>query len=365
MNLIKYKTLIISSEFPPLPGGIGNHAYFLSKYLQKEENKVSVISNVRSINEDLEFDKQQDFKIYRIKRNLFTKVNRLKKAFLLTKKNEIIICSGKFSLWTGSFLKLFYYKKNYIAILHGTEIRAGGKLSRGLTQWSLKRFHKIIAVSNFTKEIALKYNSNLKIDVINNGFVIPNKNKINNSIHVNGIPKIVTVGNVTHRKGQHNVINALPILKKHFPEIQYHCIGIPTEEKIFKDLAKSLHVEKNVTFHGALPQKDLVSILNASDLFFMLSDVLENGDFEGFGIAILEANAIGLPSIGSNNSGISDAIKSGFSGELVNPKNKEEIVEAFIKIMNDYENYAANAISWSNNFTWDKIGKKYIEILEK
>lgn len=357
--------LLITSEFPPLPGGIGNHAYTLAKYLYEQDFKISVLTDFRSEKEDIAFDDKQNFNITRIQRNKLTQFQRIRKAFSLAKQNETIICSGKFSLWLGGLLQLFHSNKKYIAILHGSEIGAGGKLSRGLTQWSLKRFHKIIAVSNFTKEIALKYNSNLKIDVINNGFVIPNKNKINNSIHVNGIPKIVTVGNVTHRKGQHNVINALPILKKHFPEIQYHCIGIPTEEKIFKDLAKSLHVEKNVTFHGALPQKDLVSILNASDVFFMLSDVLENGDFEGFGIAILEANAIGLPSIGSNNSGISDAIKSGFSGELVNPKNKEEIVEAFIKIMNDYENYAANAISWSNNFTWDKIGKKYIEILEK
>ena len=97
----------------------------------------------------------------------------------------------------------------------------------------------------------------------------------------------------------------------------------------------------------------------------MLSDVLDNGDFEGFGIAILEASSLGIPSIGSNNSGIIDAIKTGFSGELVNPKNKGEIVQALLKIMNNYDDYSRNAIKWSANFSWDTIGAKYIEIIEK
>ena len=358
--------IIVTSEFPPLPGGIGNHAYTLANYLNDKDYKLTILTDFRSEKIDKAFDKKQDYKITRVKRNKFTQFQRIRKAFSLVKQNEFIICSGKFSLWLGGLLLLFYSNKKYIAILHGSEIGAGGKLSIGLTQWSLKRFHAIIAVSNFTKEIALKHNPNLEIEVINNGFIIPNENNPSNSKKtVVGIPKIVTVGNVTHRKGQHNVINALPLLKSYYPEIQYHCIGIPTEEKKFKELAISLNVDQHITFHGALSYDDLVSILKEADVFFMLSDVLENGDFEGFGIATLEANSLGLPSIGANNSGISDAIKNGFSGELVNPKNKEEIVEAFIKIMNDYENYSSNAISWSTNFSWDKIGAKYIEILER
>lgn len=366
------EVFIITSEFPPFPGGIGNHAYNLALQLNSNYKKVTIITNHRalSIEDEILFDNSKPFVVKRVKRyklSFITYLVRILKTLkaLFNSEKSIIIASGKYSLWNIAFVSCFYKKREYIAILHGSEIRAGGKISKMLTQWSLKRFSKIIAVSNFTKEIALKFNSNLKIDVINNGFVIPNSDSLKSSIEVNGSPKIVTVGNVTYRKGQHNVINALPLLKKHFPEIQYHCVGIPTEEKAFKDLAKNLNVAENVTFHGALPQEDFVTILNDSDVFFMLSDVLENGDFEGFGIAILEANTLELPAIGSNNSGIKDAIKTGFSGELVHPKNKEEIVEAFIKIMNDYENYSSKAKTWSNNFTWDKVGKNYIELIER
>lgn len=359
------KYLLISSEFPPLPGGIGNHAYHLAKYLHEANKEISVLTNIRDIKEDAAFDEIQKFKIYRIKRNLFTKLNRIKKAFTIAKRNETIICSGKFSLWTGGVLKLFFSNRKYIAILHGSEIRAGGKLSQVLTQWSLQKFNEIIAVSNFTRKSALANNQSLKVEVINNGFVRPEVVTTNNKLNSFGYPMIVTVGNVTFRKGQQNVINALPLLKKNFPGIHYHCIGIPTEKDIFSELAKSLNVQNNVTFHGALQLNDLVSILNSCNVFFMLSDNLDSGDFEGFGIAILEANALGLPAIGSNNSGITDAISSGFSGELVDSKDVEQILNAFSKIMNNYEEYSANAICWSKNFSWQVIGKKYLEIIER
>ena len=356
---------MITSEFPPLPGGIGNHAYSLSKYLQHSSYQISVVTDFRSIKDDERFDSQQKFTTHRITRTILTPFERIFRAFSLARNNQAIICSGKFSLWIGGMLKIFFQNKKYIAILHGSEIKAGGKFSQQLTQWSLKHFDEIIAVSNFTKMFAHKHNPDLKIVVINNGFDVIEMDKNSAEHLILGSPKIVTVGNLTYRKGQNNVIKALPFLKSKFPEIHYHCIGIPTEEKAFLQLANRLNVAKNITFHGALTTYDLVAVVQKSDVFVMLSDILENGDFEGFGIAILEANALGKPAIGSNNSGITDTIKSGFSGELVNPHNQEEILQALVKMMNNYNFYSTNAIQWSTEFTWDKVGRKYIEILEK
>ena len=86
----KKRILVLSSEFPPLPGGIGNHAYFLSKYLKKNGFEVTVVSDHRSEIEDIEFDALQQFNIFRIKRNKWTYFNRIKKAFYLAKRNQIM-----------------------------------------------------------------------------------------------------------------------------------------------------------------------------------------------------------------------------------------------------------------------------------
>ena len=79
--ILTKKIFLITSEFPPLPGGIGNHAYFLSNYLHKSGYDVSILTDFRAGKDDLVLDKEQDFTIYRVKRNKLTQFNRIKKAF--------------------------------------------------------------------------------------------------------------------------------------------------------------------------------------------------------------------------------------------------------------------------------------------
>jgi phosphatidylinositol alpha-1,6-mannosyltransferase len=351
--------LLLTSEFPPLPGGIGNHAYYLSKYLQTSGYQITVLTNYRHTKDDITFDVQQAFKIIRIQRNAFTYVNRIIKAFSKIKNQHTVMASGKFSLWLGGLLSLFF-KKNYIAILHGSELKAGGKLSQRLTKWSLKRFDKRIAVSNFTKSEALKINPKWAIEVINNGIEFKQPSQLP--------PKpeylnLITVGQVNTRKGQQNVIKALPTLKAMFPNIHYHCVGIPTMQPECTQLATQLNVVEQITFHGAVSENIKNEWLQKSTVFIMLSEKVNN-DFEGFGIAILEANAFGLPAIGAVNSGITDAVKEGVSGKLVNPHNTREIVDAVKDIYENYTSYSCQAVEWAAGFDWNVIIKKYIEVME-
>lgn len=364
--------LLISSEFPPLPGGIGNHALHLALSLHKEGKSVTVLTNQRSkqSSEDLAFDIELPFKVQRIKRQkivLFTYIYRIIQAlhYVSKNKNLTVISSGKFSLWTGAIAKAFFLNRDYIAILHGSEINAGGTISKKITKWSLAQFDSLIAVSNFTKNLALETTASLTITVINNGFSLPKTMYVQqNNLDIKGTPAIVTVGNVTYRKGQQNVIKALVLLKEKFPEIHYHIIGIPTEKHTFELLAKSLGVNENITFYGALSNDKLQQIVSQSDVFFMLSDTLKNGDVEGFGIAVLEANYFGLPAIGSKNSGIVDAISDGNSGKLVNQHEPKEIAAAFQEIMDNYSHYSSEAKLWSEKFDWKSVVKKYLEIID-
>lgn len=359
---MEHSILIVTSEFPPLPGGIGNHAYLLSKYLHYSGYTIKVLCDYRSEKDDKVFDQNQSFPIVRIRRNSLTYVTRLGKAFQLIQQQEIVLASGKFSLWTVALLSIIF-KKKYLAILHGSELKAGNRMLRVMTRWSLKRFDTLIAVSNFTKAITLQLNPLLKVEVINNGIeceqeteqllVKDDKEAIN----------LVTVGNLTLRKGQQNMIRALPLLKQHFPRIHYHCIGIPTNRNEFQQLVDELKVTECVTFHGVLPDNEKKAVLRNATAFVMLSDVIKN-DVEGFGIAILEANLLGLPAIGSKNSGIADAIKDGFSGKLVDPHNPAAIQDALAEIMHSYQAYSNRAKAWAVQFDWKIKIKEYLNILE-
>ena len=178
------------------------------------------------------------------------------------------------------------------------------------------------------------------------------------------VPVLITVGNVTQRKGQQNIINALPLLLKKYPDLKYHIVGIPTDRDRLEKLALNLGVEEAVVFFGKVSEEEKIELLQQTDVFVMLSETTKSGDAEGFGIAILEANALGIPAIGSLGCGIEDAIDDGISGKLINPKDPNQFADALEEILNDYEPYSQKAKKWSQDFTWEKVIKSYIKILE-
>ncbi len=124
-----------------------------------------------------------------------------------------------------------------------------------------------------------------------------------------------------------------------------------------------MNVSNFVEFFLAPTDSEISDLYEKSHFFIMLSENLENGDFEGFGIAILEGMSQGLPAIGSFNTGIEDAISNGFSGVLVNPKSVEEIVSAVHSIIKNYLVYSENAANWSENFKWEKVILKYKDVI--
>ena len=360
------KTVILTSEFPPQPGGIGNHAFHLANGLQANGFDVKLICDTRSEDgeEERSFDKGLSFEVIRIPRNkiiFLSYLNRISKAFSLTRKSEMVISSGKFSLWLGAFLSLFF-KRQFVAIIHGSEVLLSNKILRKITDQSLKRFDKVIAVSNYTK--SLVSNLNIKdICVIPNGFEM--KLPFNLEVKTKPVPVLITVGNVTQRKGQHNVINALPLLLRKYPDLKYHIVGIPTEQPKLEKLALNLGVESSVVFFGKVTEDFKLELLQEADIFVMLSESTKQGDVEGFGIAILEANALGIPAIGAKGCGIEDAIEEGFSGKLVDNKDSEQIVNALEEILDNYETYSKQAKTWSMDFTWERVIEEYLEVLNE
>lgn len=359
--------LFITSEFPPQPGGIGEHAYQLAHSLSQQGKKITILTDRRSLDgrEEAIFDTTLPFKVRRIKRNsflTFTYLNRCRIALSMLRKHQIILVSGKFSLWMVSLLRKFTSKK-IIAIIHGTEVLLPQKRQRKFTEKCLKQCDIVVAVSKFTASLVAHLLLK-RVVIIPNGIVIPESLKTPYKSKIDSL-QLVTVGNLTQRKGQHNVIQVLPLLKKIIPEIHYHMIGLPTDKDKLQQLAEKLHVLPWVSFHGRVSALEKNQLLDASTIFMMLSEATDKGDVEGFGIAILEANARGLPAIGALGCGIEDAIEAGFSGELVDVKNPESIIDAINKIRLNYEVYSKNAVEWSLSFNWNTIVERYLLLIDE
>ena len=109
------------------------------------------------------------------------------------------------------------------------------------------------------------------------------------------------------------------------------------------------------------PYLGYYQLIEEADLFVTLSSPTDTGDVEGFGIAILEANFMGKPAIGSLGCGIEDAIDDGTSGTLVEHDNTSQFVDAVKNTLEHYEKYSKGARLWSHLFSWERIIKLYQE----
>ncbi|MFD2550406.1 glycosyltransferase family 4 protein [Bizionia sediminis] len=362
----KKRILLVTSEFPPQPGGIGNHAYYLALYLTKKDFNVTVVADQRDSENasEIAFDAALPFAVTRIaiKRFRFLMYfNRVVKTLSGFKKADTIIATGKFSLWAVAACSLLY-KRQTLAVLHGTEVNFKSLMLRKSINLALKQFNKITAVSRYTRQLVAHLEK--EVTVIPNGIDLnawPQTKEATNSLH--GFPIITTVGRVSERKGQKQIIKILPELLKQYPNAQYHCVGIPTEAPQLQELAANLGVANHVKFHGALTHTNLKHVLGATNIFAMLSVESTSGDIEGFGIAILEANAMGIPAIGSRNCGIEDAISNGYSGFLVSSNHGQEFCVAVAQILSKEAAFKQQARHWAEQHDWQQIIKKYVALI--
>lgn len=372
------KILIVSSEFPPGPGGIGNHAYSLAKHLAKKEFAVDLVvdSNYAEEKEIIAFDRQlpASLCVNRIERDGWkTYYRRIQCIRRQLKKNEytVVIFSGKFSLWMSGWFKTFGYKLSSLAVLHGSEIQMSDWFQKWLTEWGIGRCDYLLPVSEFTHSLLSDKLKKKKYSVIPNGIDLSEFEELketasNSNFKLWGSPALLTVGNVTPRKGQHRVIKALPDILKKYPEAHYHAVGLPSYKEKFMALAQELNVDKAITFHGRLPGRDdLTAAYEQADCFLILSENQSDGDVEGFGIVILEANHFGLPAIGAQGCGISDAIENGYNGYLVDGDNGFAITNQLENILENKSVFAENAIRWAHKHDWDLIVDRYITRMEE
>ena len=96
-----------------------------------------------------------------------------------------------------------------------------------------------------------------------------------------------------------------------------------------------------------------------------MPSVVYKKSVEGFGITYIEAASYGTPSVGGIYGGEGDAIKTGKTGYLCNGNDLNALYETLLKILenNHYKELGSNALEFSKDFSWNKIVKKYIELI--
>ena len=124
--------------------------------------------------------------------------------------------------------------------------------------------------------------------------------------------------------------------------------------------AAELEIDRAVRFVGPVPHSDLASWYSASRGLLLLSDC------EAFPLPALEAMLCGTPVIGSNRSGVPDAVGDG--GVTVDPADADGIVEQMILLLKDahrFDELVQNGFRWVKRFSWDATARGLIASLRQ
>ena len=123
-------------------------------------------------------------------------------------------------------------------------------------------------------------------------------------------------------KGVDEVIDVMPRLLRQVPDLRYLIVGDGSDRVRLEAKVRAHGLSKYVIFAGRIAEAEKVAHYNLADVYVMPS----RG--EGFGIALIEAAACGVPVVGSSVDGSRDALLDGQLGRMVDPSKPDELIEA-------------------------------------
>lgn len=297
--------------------------YEFAKNLGKSGMNVSVICPLEN-GEEL-ITQEQFMTIYRVNHKFPT----IPVSKLIGKIKPHIIHVHAPNFFSCNVIPVAKLKKiPVIATVHRAEIDKVSNPIFFLRKLALARFEKIVAVSNYTKFLALNAGvDESKITVIHNScnelfFSRKDKRLARLNCEFPSEKKIVLfVGNLVRVKGIYTLIESLKILSGSIPDLLLIIIGQGIERNKLESIVNKYNLTSNVKFIGWLPQKDLPEYYNAADVFVLPSLT------EGHSVALLEAMAVGLPIVASRIGGNIETVREGVNGFLFETGSAEKLAE--------------------------------------
>ncbi|MEA1081434.1 glycosyltransferase family 4 protein [Marinobacter qingdaonensis] len=189
-----------------------------------------------------------------------------------------------------------------------------------------------------------------------------------------GLPErgriVLSVSRLNSYKGHDTVLRALASLPAaEREELHYVVAGKGEHLSALKALAKELEISGQVHWLGFVGEADLPLLYRSADLFVLCTREDSRGrGVEGFGLVFLEAQAAGIPVLGTRAGGIPDAIKEGRGGWLVQPDDIEALRNKLSELASGHEKFEMQGIEArrraESECTWDVYVDKFCEILE-
>lgn len=367
------KTLLITNDFPPRPGGIQSFVHNLA--LRQEPGSLTVIAS--SFPGAREFDAAQPFEVIRERTGLL-----LPTAGVARRAAAIARARGCDTVWFGAAAPLGLLAgglrrragiERVVAQTHGHEIGwAALPGPRGL----LRRIGNDTDVMTFLGEYTRVRLARELADVTTLSRLAPGVDTTTFTPAVDGMvirkrhglvdrPVVVCVSRLVPRKGQDTLIKAWPEIRRRVPEAALLIVGGGPYRGTLERLADR---RPEIIFTGEVPWEELPDHFAAGDVYAMPCRTRRGGlDVEGLGIVYLEASAVGLPVVVGDSGGAPDAVRDGETGLLVNGRDVAMVADRVATLLADEtlaQRMGAAGRTWvEEEWGWEKQAARLRDLL--
>jgi glycosyltransferase involved in cell wall biosynthesis len=145
--------------------------------------------------------------------------------------------------------------------------------------------------------------------------------------------RVLFIGRLVEKKGAEFLIRACARLQSAVPDVELVVVGTGPQAEILRELSRQLGVA--VQFLGTLPRSEVKKELDRARVFCLPSVTASNGDAEGFGMVILEAQSSGVPVVTSARGGATEAIIDGLTGWAFPERDVDALVDRLHRLLTD------------------------------
>ncbi|WP_055566215.1 MULTISPECIES: glycosyltransferase family 4 protein [Streptomyces] len=379
-----HKTLIVTNDFPPRPGGI--QAFLHNMALRLDPERLVVYASTwkrgrEGAEATAAFDAEQPFQVVRDTTTMLLPTPRVtRRAVSLLREH------GCTSVWFGAAAPLGLMAPalrkagatRLVATTHGHEagwaqlpasrqlLRRIGESTDTITylgEYTRSRIAAALTPAAAGRMVQLPPGVDEKTFHPGSG-----GDAVRARLGLTDRPVVVCVSRLVPRKGQDTLILAMPRILSAEPEAVLLIVGGGPYEKDLRRLAAETGVADSVRFTGAVPWAELPAHYGAGDVFAMPCRTRRGGlDVEGLGIVYLEASATGLPVVAGDSGGAPDAVLDGETGWVVRGGAPEDAADRIVTLLGDAELRARmgeRGRAWvEERWRWDLLAERLKELL--
>ena len=174
-------------------------------------------------------------------------------------------------------------------------------------------------------------------------------------------PTFLCLSRITQKKRIDLCIEAISILKEHFPDAKLIIAGTGDEllTAELKNLALHLKVSANVKFMGHIGQgKNFENLFKSSALLLLPSED------ENFALTVGEAIIRGLPVITSNHVGLSSVVSQFNCGRVIQELSAASLTDSILDAMSNWNGLVENCLENAKYFSHDQVHQRWRDLLE-